>query len=109
MPVTKLRAVGCVLLALVASCTKYWDPAQAEANIVSAGNFKAGSGEVTQVGVLPGKGCRLYLRMDVTGTQSVDIDKCNFMQGEFVDLTNDGRVVRLSGTSLNEALGNAKP
>ena len=109
MPVTKLRAVGCVLLALVASCTKYWDPAQAEANIVSAGNFKADSGEIYGVGVLPGKGCRLYLRMDRAGTQSVDIDKCNFMQGEFVELTNDGRVVRLSGTSANEALRNSKP
>ena len=109
MPVTTLRVVGYVLLALLASCTKYWDPEQAEANIVSAGNFKAGSGEVTQVGVLPHKGCRLYLRMDITGTQSVDIDKCNFMQGEFVDLTNDGRVVRLSGTSINEAMRNAKP
>jgi len=104
MPVTTRRALACVLPVLLASCTLYWDPEQAEANIVSAGNFKAGSGEIYQVGVLPQKGCRLYLRMDVTGTQSVDIDKCNFMQGEFVDLTNDGRVVRLSGTSLNEAM-----
>jgi len=104
-----ITGIACAFPLLLVACTTYWDPEQAEANIVSAGNFKAGSGEVTQVGVLPGKGCRLYLRMDVTGTQSVDIDKCNFMQGEFVDLTNDGRVVRLSGTSLNEALGNAKP
>lgn len=109
MNLTARRALGCVLLALLASCTKYWDPEQAEATIVSAGNFKAGSGEIYQVGALPNNGCRLYLRMDTTGTQSVDIDKCNFMQGEFVDLTNDGRVVRLSGTTLNEAMQKARP
>jgi hypothetical protein len=27
------------------------------------------------------------------------------MSGEVVELTNDGRVVRLSGTTLNEMLG----
>ena len=106
---TTRRALGCVLLALLAGCTKYWDPEQAEANIVSAGNFKAGSGEIYQVGVLPDKGCRLYLRMDRTGTQSVDVDKCNFTQDQFVELTNDGRVVRVSGTSMNEALSKPKP
>ena len=102
---------ACALLLLLGACTIY-DPEKDDANIVSPGNFKAGSGEIYQVGVLRREGdphCRLFLRMDVTGTQSVDIDKCTFLAGEFVELTNDGRVVRLSGTSLNQALRNAKP
>jgi hypothetical protein len=108
MTVKSSYLAACGLLG-VAACTMYGDPRQAEANIVSAGNFKAGSGEIYQVGVLPDKGCRLYLRMDRTGTQSVDVDRCNFIQDQIVELTNDGRVVRVSGTSMNDALGNAKP
>jgi hypothetical protein len=108
---------ACALIGLVA-CSTSSDPAQHEASIISPGNFKAGSGEVTQVGVLrnarPNEGSgdrnlyRLYLRMDPpAGTQSVDVDRSHFMAGEFVEITNDGRVVRLSGTRLNEALGKA--
>ena len=92
---------------LVSACTLYGDPAQDEANIISPGNFKAGSGQIYQVGALPGKDrtlYRLFLRMDATGTQFVDIDKSTFLAGEFVELTNDGRVVRISGTTLNQAL-----
>jgi len=110
MRITTGRGIAGALL-LLGACTAY-DPAREEANIVAPGNFKAGAGEIYQVGVLPHKDqqlCRLYLRMDLTGTQSVDVDKCTFLAGEFVDLTNDGRVVRLSGTSLNQALRNAKP
>ena len=103
----------CALLAL-AACTAYWDPAQEEANIISPGNFKAGAGRITSVGVLPNarppqEGAkdrnlyRLFLIMDATGTQFVDIDRSTFLAGEFVELTNDGRVVRISGTTLNEA------
>ena len=90
---------------LLAACTLYGD--QEEANIISPGNFKAGSGQIYQVGALPGKDrtlYRLFLHMDATGTQFVDIDKNTFMAGEFVELTNDGRVVRFSGTTLNDAL-----
>ena len=108
MSLTLRRGIACAMILLLAACTTYWDPAQEETNIVSAGNFKAGSGEIYQVGILGDKRCRLFLRMDISGTQSVDIDKCNFMQGEFVELTNDGRVVRLSGTSLNEAARKAR-
>ena len=43
------------------------------------------------------------------GRQSVDVDRSNFTAGEFVELTNDGRVVRISGTSVNEALSKPKP
>jgi hypothetical protein len=99
------KTITLALLALGA-CTLY-DPGKVEANIVAPGNFKAGAGEIYQVGVLRREGdplCRLFLRMDATGTQFVDVDKCTFLAGEFVDLTNDGRVVRLSGTTLNEAL-----
>jgi len=95
-------------LLLLPACTYYTDPAEEEANIVAPGNFKAGSGEIYQVGVLSGKGCRLFLRMDVTGTQSVDVDRCNFTQGQVVELTNDGRVLRVSGTSLNEMIRRKK-
>ena len=108
---------ACALFGLVA-CSTSSDPAQHEANIVSRGDFKAGSAEITRVGVLrnarPDDGSkdrnlyRLYLRMDPpAGTQSVDVDRSHFMAGEFVEITNDGRVVRLSGTRLNEALGKA--
>jgi hypothetical protein len=108
---------ACALVGLVA-CSTSSDPAQHEASIISPGNFKAGSGEITQVGVLrnarPDDGTedrnlyRLYLRMDPpAGTQSVDVDRSHFMAGEFVEITNDGRVVRLSGTRINEAMGKA--
>ena len=45
-----------VLLALVlvlAACSSYQDPGQVEGNIIAPGNFKAGSGVITGVGVLP--------------------------------------------------------
>lgn len=47
---------------------------------------------------------RLSLQMDVSGFQEVDVDNNSFMAGEAVELTNDGRVVRVSGTSLNRVL-----
>lgn len=111
-----LAPLAALLLAL-AACTASWDPAMMEGNIISPGNFKAGSGVITQVGVIPnanqGGGdkkprdpnlYRLYLQMDKTGTQFVDVDSATFMQGEAVELTNDGRVVRITGTSMNDAL-----
>jgi hypothetical protein len=42
--------------------------------------------------------------MDAGGFQTVDIDSGRFIAGEAIELTNDGRVVRVSGTSFNEAL-----
>jgi hypothetical protein len=111
---TVMRPPAIFFAVLLTACTAYWDPKQEDASIISPGNFKAGAGQITQVGVLPNANqdkaakdpnlYRLYLRMDATGTQFVDVDRGNFMVGEFVDLTNDGRVVRLSGTSLNDAL-----
>jgi hypothetical protein len=40
--------------------------------------------------------------MDAGGFQTVDIDSSRFLAGQAVDLTNDGRVVLVSGTSINE-------
>jgi hypothetical protein len=109
-------------LLLLPGCSYVWDESQLEGNIIRPGNFKAGSGMIQSVGVLPGarasgsgadsKGrypdrnlYRLYLLMDGGGFQSVDIDNSRFLAGEAVELTNDGRVVRVTGTSLNKALG----
>lgn len=108
-----------LLCLLLVGCTYAVDESQLEANIVRPGNFKAGSGVIQSVGVLPGarapgtgadaKGerpdrnlYRLYLLMDVGGFQTVDIDNSRFLVGEVVELTNDGRVVRVTGTTLNE-------
>ena len=111
-----------LLSLLLASCTYAQDESLLEAHIVRPGNFIAGSGTVESVGVLPGARppgtgadakskypdrnlYRLFIRMDVGGFQSVDIDSSRFLAGEAVELTNDGRVVRVSGTTLR-ALGN---
>jgi hypothetical protein len=111
----------CLLAILIQACTATQDDSQLEANIVRPGNFRAGSGVIQSVGVLPGARApgtgadsegrhpdrnlyRLSLRMDNGGFQTVDIDSGRFLAGEAVELTNDGRVVRVSGTSMNEAL-----
>lgn len=106
----RLRApllLSALLLGAPPGCSSTTDPAQHESNIVRPGNFKAGSGVITSVGVLRGAGSgnepnhyRLHLLMDAGGFQTVDIDSSRFLAGEAVELTNDGRVVRVSGTSL---------
>ena len=119
---TRCRLALTALLAL-AGCAYFEDPSQAEGNILSPGNFVAGSGVIQSVGVLRNarkaqaeaakdvKGrapdpnaYRLSLRMDNGGFQSVDVDNGTFMDGEVVELTNDGRVVRVTGTSLNRVI-----
>ena len=94
-----------------------WDESHLEANIVRPSNFKAGSGVIQSVGVLrgarePGTGTdakgkhpdrnlyRLLVLMDAGGVQSVDIDSSRFLTGEAVELTNDGRVVRVTGSAF---------
>ena len=108
-------------LLILVGCSSVSDESVAEATIISPGNFKAGSGTIQSVGVVPrarpadapvtadtkGKNpdrnlYRLYLHMDGGGFQTVDIDNSRFMAGEAVELTNDGRVVRVTGTSLNQ-------
>jgi len=117
-----MRLWAPLLLSLLIGCTYVQDESVLEANIVRPGNFKAGSGVIHSVGVLPGareagtgadsKGkypdrnlYRLSLLMDGGGSQNVDIDSSRFLVGEAVELTNDGRVVRVTGTTLNKAIG----
>src|SRR5262245_65807115 len=104
----QIRAV--LLLALLAACSTGEGPGYFEGNVVAPGNFFAGSGTIQSVGVLRNARpdgqddknlYRLYLHMDAGGFQSVDVDNSTFLAGEYLALTNDGRVVRLSGTSLN--------
>jgi len=118
-----MRACAAIVLVALAGCSTTTDESVAEAHIIRPGNFKAGSGTIQSVGVVPrarpsdapvtadtkGKDpdrnlYRLYLHMDGGGFQTVDIDNSRFMAGEAVELTNDGRVVRVSGTSLNQIL-----
>ena len=97
-------------LLLLAACTYVTDPSQHESQIVTPGNFRAGSGVIDNIAVVPNKGTkqeephlyRLSIRMDVGGFQTVDVEDNTFFVGEAVNLTNDGRVERVSGTSLNE-------
>ena len=118
-----MRLYAGIFLLALAGCSAVTDDSVAEATIIRPGNFKPGSGTIQSVGVLRGarpadapatadtKGkdpdrnlYRLYLQMDAGGFQSVDIDNSRFMAGEAVELTNDGRVVRVTGTSLNQML-----
>jgi len=117
---TTARACATALLVAITGCSYFADPGQIEATIVAPGNFKTGSGVITGVGVLPGANqnpkpsssgrspdpnlYRLMLRMDAGGVQSVDVDNNTFAEGEAVELTNDGRVVRVTGTSINRAI-----
>ena len=120
----RLRAplLLCLLVLTFQACTYVQDESLLEANIVRPGNFKAGSGVIQSVGVIPGARepgtgadaqgkypdrnlYRLFINMDVGGFQTVDIDSGRFLAGEAVELTNDGRVVRVTGTTLNKALG----
>jgi hypothetical protein len=101
------------------SCSYYSDPSQVEGTIVTPSNFIAGTGIIDSVGVLPrarapeataGSGrrrpdphlYRLYIRMDAGGFQSVDVDNSSFAAGQAIELTNDGRIVHVSGMTLND-------
>lgn len=112
----RLRA-PLLLCLLLAACTVAWDERHLEATIVRPSNFKAGSGVIQSVGVLRGQReagtgvdadgkhpdrnlYRLLIHMDAGGVQIVDIDSSRFLAGEAIELTNDGRVVRVSGTTL---------
>jgi hypothetical protein len=114
----QVRFLLAALLALN-GCSYYEDASRVEGIIVTPGNFIAGSGVIDSVGVLrnarapqpePGTGgrvpdphlYRLYIRMDNGGFQSVDVDNNTFAAGQAVELTNDGRVVHVSGMSLND-------
>jgi hypothetical protein len=102
-----------IFLSALAGCTYVNDPAQNESTIVTPGNFRAGSGVIENIAVVPNKGTkkekephlyRLYIRMDVGGFQTVDVEDNSFFAGEAVNLTNDGRVERVSGTAFQDLL-----
>lgn len=103
----------------LAACTHFDSPGQAEGTVLSMSGVRPGYGLVDAVGVLrnarasAGKsetalqgdpnGYRLFLRMD-DGFQTVDVDNATFFAGEYVEITKDGRVRRITGTALGDAL-----
>ena len=99
------------LLVLSAGCTYVTNPSQNESQIITPGNFRAGSGVIENIAVVRNKGTkkekephlyRLYIHMDVGGFQTFDVEDNTFFAGEAVNVTNDGRVERVSGTSLQD-------
>ena len=110
-----------LLAGLLSACSTYGDGASPEATIVAPGNFRAGSGVISSVAVLPNANkkpaaaggdkkpdpnlYRVALQMDNGGFQTVDIDSAGFMAGQAVELTNDGRIVLVSGTTFNQLRG----
>ena len=103
-----------VLIALLlTACSAYQNPSDIEGSIVKPGNFIAGSGVVVGVAVVPraNKGnpndpnlYRISLQMDQGGFQNIDTDNSTFFVGQAVNLTNDGRIEHVSGTSMNRAV-----
>lgn len=117
----QVRSLVSLLLAgILAACSSYGGGASSEATIVSPSNFRAGSGVISSVAVLPNANknpaatggdkrpdrnlYRVALQMDNGGFQTVDVDSSGFMAGQAVELTNDGRIVLVTGTTLNNAL-----
>jgi hypothetical protein len=117
----QVRSLVFALLAgVVAACSTHQGGASREGAIVSPGNFRAGSGVISSIAVLRNANkdaaaggsdkpdpnlYRVALQMDNGGFQTVDIDNAAFMAGQAVELTNDGRIVLVSGTTLNQVLG----
>jgi len=99
-----------VLALSVAACSYYQIPSDADAIIVRPGNFMKGSGVITAVSVLRNANngqrdpnlYRISLQMDSAGFQQVDIDSSSFFVGEAVELTNDGRLLHVTGTGLKD-------
>ncbi len=94
----------------LAACSVYQDPSQLEGAIVTPGNFIAGSGVVVGVAVVRRANknnpndpnlYRISLQMDKGGFQQIDTDNSTFFTGQAVNLTNDGRIEHVSGTTLN--------
>ena len=88
------------------ACGSLKEARDIEGNIVSPGNFRAGPGVIESVGAVGGAKnvYGLYVRMLNSGFQTVNVDRGGFLAGEEVELTNDGRVVRVTGTDLLRAL-----
>ena len=107
LPMPKV-AFAALVLAL-AACSSY-DSSNIEGNIVTPGNFIAGSGVVVGVAVVRQANkdnpndpnlYRISLQMDQGGFQQIDTDNSTFSTGQVVNLTNDGRIEHVSGTTLN--------
>ncbi len=101
------------LALIAAACSTYRDPSQVEGTIVRPRNFIAGSGVIVGVSVVAraDKGnrnepdlYRISLHMDKDGFQQIDTDNNTFFVGQAVNLTNDGRIEHVSGTSINRAV-----
>jgi hypothetical protein len=106
-----MRFTALLACLALAGCSYVSDPAQHESQIARPGNFRAGSGTIQSIAVVPNKGAnkgkephqyRLTIHMDVGGFQMVDVEDNTFFAGEAVNLTNDGRVERVSGTTLQD-------
>jgi len=92
-------------LAGLAACSHFQPPSLAEGAVVSPAGIHAGPGVIGAVGVVPDAQppvYRLYLQMDDGSSQSVEVDNPIFMLDQRVEVTPDGRVVLLSGTSLKK-------
>ncbi len=92
---------------LMGGCRSLQDAREIEANILAPGNFRKGSGIVESPAPLAGQRnvWRLSLRMvDTAGFQCIDVDYGGYLSGEMGELTNDGRVVRVTGTSLKHVI-----
>lgn len=99
-----------IVLALAAAACSSYNSSNIEGNIVKPGNFIAGSGVVVGVAVVPRANnsnpndpnhYRISLQMDRGGFQQIDTDNSTFFAGQAVNLTNDGRIEHVSGTTLN--------
>ena len=116
----QVRSAILVLLAsTLAACSAFHGGASPEGTIVKPGNFLAGSGVISSVAVLPNANAatgstgkrpdrnlyRISLQMDNGGFQQVDVDNAAFMAGQAVELTNDGRIELITGTTINQLLG----
>jgi hypothetical protein len=98
----------CVAAAGMTACSLV-DPnyIAAEGKAVSPGSIQPGTGFIRSVAVLPRARApsasagasadpnlyRLYVDMDNGRTQTVDVDSGNFMVGQRVEISADGRVV----------------
>ena len=101
-------------VAALTACSYFDSPELAEATVHPSPYLRPGYAVIESVGVLPSKrrdtagpassdpnAYRLFLRMEAGGFQTVDVDNPTFMAGEYVEITADGRVVRVSSTSIN--------
>src|SRR3954469_4893497 len=116
-----MQVRAAVVVLILAGCSTYQGGASPEGAIVSPSNFRAGSGVISSVAVLRNANknaaaaggdkrpdpnlYRVSLQMDNGGFQQVDVDSSTFMAGQAVELTNDGRIVLVSGTTVNQARG----